>query len=116
MISQTMELQRTPAAPDNEPGSQEPRGDGRSLGRWRWTQCWTVAIDAVLDGGMRHYFLYSGRGNPEARQEGQREVVTSELSLQAISRVMELFCISTEVVTTGLCVSVNTHISLCSKD
>lgn len=73
-------------------------------------------MDAVLVGGVWHYSLYSGRGNPEARQEGQREVVTSELSLQAISRVMELFCISTEVVTTELYLSVNTHISLCSKD
>lgn len=42
--------------------------------------------------------------------------MTSELSLEAASRLMELFCVSSAVVATELYVSVNTHISLCPEE
>ena len=47
---------------------------------------------------------------------GRGEVVISEPSLEAVSRLMELFCVSSAEVATGLHVSVNTHISLCPEE
>ena len=80
-------------------GPQARRGDGRGLGRWR---------AALLP-------LHCRR-KPGGQGQGRGEVVTSEPSLEAVSRLMELFCVSSAAVATGLHVSVNTHISLCPEE
>lgn len=74
-----------------------------------------VVMGAVSDCGVRRYSVTL---QEETRRPGARAGRGCDLRAvpRGVSRLMELFCVSTAAVATGLHVSINTHISLCPEE